>query len=290
MFKGQAQESIRKPAGNKDDQAPKDWDVEVILSGKKKPQLLMTFSKVGICWLLLTFFWGKESLCVLTRGDGEQLHPDLQRILELELNDYHFLCPGYPGPGVLKLSQLWKAQEIYGCLLWTWSLDMIWIDMDWYGLIWWVGFSISMLVYLLMDKPWDSWWFYVKNLDSTTMKWAILGWGLDTDVINSGDHTDVADAHDAVDQDHDAVAQLREAKDIVVITFLSLRCIIQHFAGDTTHTCINHAWSGSCHLLGQTIGCASSQNYRPYIPTHAIKDNPKPHPEMDVLSPVDTPR
>ena len=101
MFKGQAQESIRKPAGNKDDQAPKDWDVEVILSGKKKPQLLMTFSKVGICWLLLTFFWGKESLCVLTRGDGEQLHPDLQRILELELNDYHFLCPGYPGPGVL---------------------------------------------------------------------------------------------------------------------------------------------------------------------------------------------
>ena len=164
MFKGQAQESIRKPAGNKDDQAPKDWDVEVILSGKKKPQLLMTFSKVGICWLLLTFFWGKESLCVLTRGDGEQLHPDLQRILELELNDYHFLCPGYPGPGVLKLSQLWKAQEIYGCLLWTWSLDMIWIDMDWYGLIRWVGFSISMLVYLLMDKPWDSWWFYVKKI------------------------------------------------------------------------------------------------------------------------------
>jgi len=31
------------------------------------------------------------------QGDGEQLHPDLQRILELELNDYHFLRLGYPG-------------------------------------------------------------------------------------------------------------------------------------------------------------------------------------------------
>lgn len=48
------------------------------------------------------------------QGDGEQLHPDLQRILELELNDYHFLRLG--------LEFLHKAMEIHGGFLWTWSL------------------------------------------------------------------------------------------------------------------------------------------------------------------------
>jgi hypothetical protein len=51
----------------------------------------------------MTFsFFGGESLYIFDfvnqlQGDGEQLHPDLQRILELELNDYHFLRLGYPG-------------------------------------------------------------------------------------------------------------------------------------------------------------------------------------------------
>ena len=42
------------------------------------------------------------------QGDGEQLHPDLQRILELELNDYHFLRLGLE----FFYIKLWKSMVV----------------------------------------------------------------------------------------------------------------------------------------------------------------------------------
>ena len=71
------------------------------------------------------------------QGDGEQLHPDLQRILELELNDYHFLRQGYPGVFTLSYGNPW------------------WFPLDMVSICLYDGFSIPMMIYvsLLMDKP-----------------------------------------------------------------------------------------------------------------------------------------